>query len=213
MRRLALLLLAALAGVTEAATRPDPRSHELLLLDCSSRLSGVEVTLFANGTLRLRERGEQGVEMWLAELDPEEVDDYRARLEKEGSPGEQGIRRGVAGEWVDQCRLTLELAPGEAFSLRFSRVDTLPLSVSRLVAIADEILAEARTRRLGRGFPAGYEVRIGDVVRRADGHDFEVRRFTADGAGVELEGLTQPVVLYLDRRQIASEFAALVRRR
>ena len=79
--------------------------------------------------------------------------------------------------------------------------------------LADELQREALERRLGLGFPLGYEVRIGDVVRRADGVEFEVRRFTADGQGVELEGRRQPVVLYVEREQVAAEFTALVERR
>lgn len=202
-------------GVSDAFenARPDPRSHELLRLNCSSRLVGAEVTLFANGTLRLRERREEETQMWLAELTPGEVEGYRARLVAEGSPGEQPIRRGVSGEWVDQCRLTLELGPGQAFTLRYSRMDSLPLPVARLAAIADELLATARERRLGSGFPPGYRVRVGDVVQRVDGNEFVVKRFTVDGAGVELEGIQQPIVLYMDRKQIASEFVTLVRRR
>ena len=194
-------------------TRPDPRSHELLRLNCSSRIVGAEVTLFANGTLRLRERREEETQMWLAELTPGEVEGYRARLVAEGSPGEQPVRRGVSGEWVDQCRLTLELEPGEVFTLRYSRMDSLPLPVARLAAIADELLATARERRLGSGFPAGYRVRVGDVVQRVDGNEFVVKRFTIDGAGVELEGIQQPIVLYMDRKQVAAEFVTLVRRR
>lgn len=211
----AVAAVAAAAPTGDAAdSRPDPRSHELLRLDCASRLQAVEVTLFANGTLRLRERGEDGEsQMWLAELVPAEVEDYRARLTAEGSPGGQRQRKGVAGEWVDQCRLTLELEAGAPFSLRYSRVDSLSLPVARLASIADELLALARERRVGSGFPPGYEVEVGDVVRRRDGSEFVVRRLTADGNGVELEGLEQPIVLYLARDQVAAEFAALVRRR
>ena len=209
----AAALASAMAGTATGSTPYDPRSHELLRMDCSSRLAGAEVTLFANGTLRLRERREEETQMWLAELTPREAESYRARLVAEGSPGEQSIRRGVSGEWVDQCRLTLELEAGNPFTLRYSRVDTLPLTVSRLAAIADELLAEARERRLGSGFPVGYRVQVGDVVRRADGNEFVVRRFTVDGAGVELEGVQQPLVLYMDRKQVAAEFVTLVRRR
>lgn len=210
---IAVAIAATVTDGTAGSPRPDPRSHELLRLDCSSRLAGAEVTLFANGTLRLRERRDEETQMWLAELTPREVESYRARLVAEGSPGEQSIRRGVSGEWVDQCQLTLELEAGNPFILRYSRVDTLPLPVSRLAAIADELLAKARERRLGSGFPVGYRVQVGDVVRRADGNEFVVRRFTVDGAGVELEGIQQPVVLYMDRKQVAAEFVTLVRRR
>ena len=207
----ALLLVVSQAGNQPVAV--DPRAHEVLRLDCSNRLLGTELTFFANGTLRLRERDEAGSEMYLAELGPRETEDYRARLGAEGTPGESRVRRGVSGEWVEQCRLTLELEPGSRYSVRFSRVDTLPLPVARLVSIADELMAEAVERRLGTGFPVGYDPRIGDVVRRADDSEFVVRRFTADGRGVELEGIQQPLVLYVDRQEVAGEFVALVRRR
>ena len=175
MKWLAALLL---TGLTSSAVpgATDPRSQEILRLSCSNRLLASELTLFANGTLRLRERDAEKRKMYLAELGRREAEDYRARLRAEGSPEQDGIRRGVSGEWVEQCRLTVELEPESRYSIRFSRVDTLPLTVSRLVAIADELMAEAIDRRLGTGFPVGYEPRIGDVVRRADDSDGEAHR-------------------------------------
>jgi hypothetical protein len=61
--------------------------------------------------------------------------------------------------------------------------------------------------------PAGYEPRPGDVLRRHDGELYEVITLTADRQGVELQGVEQPLTLFVARSELVGEFVELVRRR
>ncbi len=221
-----LAILGGASGLTGQVAPPlstdpertiDPRSHELLMVRCSSLLAERELTLFGNGTLRLRKIQDEEKSLQLAELPPEVFAGYRRSLLEEGDTRRRVPRvprRGPGGEWVEQCALTLHpdlSRPPRLF--RFSRVDALSLELSRLVSIADALFREVELREVTDGFPVDYRPRVGDVVLRADGSEFEVRRFTADARGVELEGLQQPLVLYVSRDELAQEFVGLVRRR
>jgi hypothetical protein len=46
-----------------------------------------------------------------------------------------------------------------------------------------------------------------------DGNLYRVESFTVDGKGVELQGVYQPLALYVQRDQLRMEFKALVSRR
>ncbi len=47
-------------------------------------------------------------------------------------------------------------------------------------------------------------------MKRTDGQLFRIVGFTADGKGVELQGIVQPVELYVLREQLRREFVTLV---
>lgn len=193
--------------------RRDPRSHELLMVRCSSLLGERELTLFANGTLRLKRAQEGERSLHLAELPPAELESYRESLAKETVAAGRRPRKGPAGEWIEQCELTIDIETRPLRSFRFSRVDALPLGLSRLVAIGDALFREVELREVTDDFPVGYEPRVGDVILRSDGFEFEVLRFTADGNGVEVRGVEQPLVLYVAKAEMTQEFIGLVRRR
>ncbi|MDH3745381.1 MAG: hypothetical protein OES47_09800 [Acidobacteriota bacterium] len=193
--------------------RRDPRGHEMLVVRCSSLLAERELTLFGNGTLRLRrvEGGERTLH--LADLQPVELESYKESLAKETVAVSPTPRKGPAGEWIEQCELTVDVDPNPVRSFRFSRVDALPLGLSRLVAIGDALFQEVELREVTGGFPVGYQPQVGDVILRADGSEFEVRRFTVDGRGVEIQGIEQPLTLYVAKDEMTQEFIGLVRRR
>lgn len=192
----------------------DLRSTVVLRYDCSSELGRREVTLFANGTVRLREGPPDEEEMDLGELGPEELDGVLARIAGEDLSEAPASYPGVEGEWVERCVLELPLREGEGPSVfRFSRYSSLPLELSRVVAVANE-LAEVAEKERGTGLPADYEPRPGDVLRREeDGARFRVVDFTTDGKGVELEGLDVPLTLYLPPDALGDVFAEIVSRR
>src|SRR5215217_1069964 len=77
----ALLALALLPVPLPAAPPASDRSTEVVRLECASDLGRREVTLFGNGTVRLREglRGKEEA-LGLAELDPAELAGALARL-------------------------------------------------------------------------------------------------------------------------------------
>jgi hypothetical protein len=219
---LALVLLGALepaAAQVNPAAPPaaheaiDLRGWELLRHECSSELSRREITLFANGTLRRREGPPGEEEMSLVELSPRELEGFVNRLgdldlaEAERHPGE------VGGQWVEHCALTLHLLDRPEQRFTFGRYDSLSLSLTRLLAVARELGSIADERAIGRHLPTGYEPQSGDVLERVDGLLFRITGFTADGTGIELQGVEQPLVVYIDRSNLTGQFVELVERR
>jgi tRNA nucleotidyltransferase/poly(A) polymerase len=196
----------------QGAPEASDRSHQVLRLDCASRLGRREVTLFGNGTIRLRD-GPVGKEwMGLAELGPEEMRGMLKRLAEEDLDAGGTLSSGVAGDWIERCDLVIDL-PGKARQRRsFGRYDTLPLGVSKVRRIAEELGGKVRSTNDTDRLPTGYEVRVGDVLKRADGNDYRVVSFTSDGKGVELDGLAQPLRLIVLREQLRLEFVALLSR-
>lgn len=197
-----------------AAARSE-RSRELLFYECSSRHGGHELTLFANGTARLRrwaEERETGLE--LVELSPQETRDFVARLrvELDAGPTESG-RGGVTGEGLEQCFLRIELDPSSVPERhRFVRLEAVSLGLARRIDIAEEILAMVVSRRRSSSFPPNYAPRPGDLLVRLDGERFRVVRYTSDGKGVEIVGVEQPLLLYVEAARVAQEFERLLAR-
>lgn len=216
----------------------DPRSTILLLYGCRSDAGRQEVTLFADGTVRLREvrapgaqADTEGVEtekagtgaetMELYELDPDSLEAYRARLADEDLSEVDMERNPVDGAWVEACRLDLLRyppsdgvpadQPPEPLHFQFSRYSALPLALSRVVKIAQDLIAEVDAAPRNH-LPDGYEPRPGDVLERSDGVLFEVVDFTVDGKGVELSGVEAPLVLYLPPDALRQRFVRVVSR-
>lgn len=210
---LALLLLAGSPAAPRPATPLSERSTELVRLDCGNQLGRREVTLFANGTVRRRE-GARGRElMALAELGPDELAAFLRRMAEEDLSEVGTLDRGVEGDWVERCDLGLAL-PGRPFrSFRYGRYDTLPLPLSRLLRVIEDVAAKVVEPGAAERLPEGYEPRSGDVLRRLDGQLYEVIAETSDHKGIELWGVDQPFTLYVPRDKLRDEFVALVSRR
>lgn len=212
------------AGASASGEEQEPaavsdRSRVLVRLDCASVLSRRELTLFANGTLRLK-AGRPGAEgMSLAELGPAEVDDALALLAEIDFDETDPETTGPGGERLERCALELAL-PGKApVERRFKRFDSLSLSLARALAVVDGLAGRVEEPRGGPGergparLPVGYAPEIGDLLRHADGTLYKVIAFTADGDGVELQGVEQPLTLYLPRGRLGEELVELVGRR
>ncbi len=198
----------------EGESAVDRRSHELVRLDCASGALSRNLSLFANGTVRIRDKGGPDPGLRLAELEESELLGFRARLaeidlSKTGSP-----IRGPSSETLEQCRLRLELTSGVVDQYRFPRMAALPHALGRALAVLDDltVLAEER-QRLSAGLPASYEARVGDVLVKADGSRYRVVRATAEGEGIEIIALESPLVLYLARESVRGEFVAVESRR
>jgi len=211
-----LLLLGALAVAVPAAKPPaDPRSVEVARYDCASELGRREVTLFANGTVRVRE-GEPGKEwMGLGELSPAELDGAVNRLRDEDLSEVRRLPHGVEGQWIERCTLVLHRPappnhPEEIF--HFGRYDTLPLALSRVVRVVEDLAARVPDRQGEEQLPADYEPRRGDVLKRVDGNLYRVHGIGDDKKGLELEGVAQPLTIYIRVDQLRLEFVALVSR-
>jgi hypothetical protein len=211
----ALGALAAAAGSPAATAQPEPpadRLVEVLRLDCASRIGRREVTLFGNGTIRLRD-GPIGKEwMGLAELAPDELAGMLRRLAQEDLSDASHLPPGVAGDWVEKCDLVIELPGGKPQKFFYGRYDPLPLGLYHVQRMAEELGAKVTVLRDAEQLPVRYEPRLGDVLKRTDGAHYRVVNFTSDRKGVELDGLDQPLHLLVLKEQMRMEFVGIVSR-
>ena len=98
------------------------RSHELVDLQCSNELTRRQVTLFANGTVRVKQGLHDDVDMKLGELDPVTLQGYTDRFtELDYSEVERRQVLPTGGDWVESCTLDLDFPDNRMRSLSFSR--------------------------------------------------------------------------------------------
>jgi hypothetical protein len=121
------------------------------------------------------------------------------------------LPRGVEGEWVERCTLDLALPGRPARRFAFGRYDPLPLPLGQVLRVVDD-LAAGLSPRPATELPPGYRPRRGDLLRRIDGAVYRVAGYTADGKGVELTGVDQPLTLYVPRDALRQEFVELLPR-
>lgn len=215
-RRTTAVLLSLLAAVPVSAARRDLRSFEVMDYDCVSEINRRQVTLFGNGTVRLRFTAEGEPQMLLKELNPDELQGYLNRFREVDLSEIESVGHSASGDWIARCTLELDLStgheesPSAPTSFSFARFDSLSLALSRLVGIADEISSRTELEAMIADFPHGYEPSPGDVLRRKDGVLFEVIAFTSDQNGVELWGVDQPLVIYVLVSEIVGEFVEVV---
>jgi hypothetical protein len=211
MRSLQALLALLLAVLPAAA---DDRSVEIVRFDCTTSTTRREVTLFANGTIRLKDGLIDREWMGLVELGPDELQAYVNRLSGEDLSEERSPEKGVEGAWIERCELRLQLPGRSLQTYRFGHYDSLPLNLSRVVHIAEELAGKVEVVKDKEELPANYDPRLGDVLRRVgDGALFRIVAFTSDGKGIELEGVDLPLDVYAPKDQIPKLYTALVSRR
>jgi hypothetical protein len=209
--------LLAFAVVALALAEPSPpssaKSQVLLHYECRNDLGRREITLFGNGTVRLREGLKEDPVMTLGELSPAELEGFLARLAAEDlSEVPSETDNALDGAWIESCRLELSLPSTATRRYGFGRYDSLPLTLSRVVRIAEDLAGRVDPRSRQEHLPAGYDPRPGDVLKRVDGELFRIVGPTADKLGVELIGVKVPLTLYLPKGQLANEFVELVSR-
>jgi len=206
------LALAFAGGLAGAQRAPDPRSTILFRQDCGNRLERVELTLFENGTVRLREGAPGSERMSLRELGQGEVEAIRSQLwgvdwEQAGVESES-----PDGEWSVRCRLEV-LAPDLALrAVDFLPLDTANLELDRLRQLAARLIEENREQARASRIPSSYEPRIGDRLERIDGVVFEIEGETSDGGAYELTGVEQPYSIYVPKAEIRERFVRVVSR-
>jgi hypothetical protein len=213
----AILLCAVLCPATGALeaeeTDRDPRSWELFRRECLTDDSRQDVTLFANGTLRLREGARDDQHMILAELGPDEVSAFVRRIKEEDLVDAWRRDSGLQGIAVESCRLAIDLERADPVVFYYSRFQSRSLTLGRLVALADELVGTAVERTPGESLPRDYIPEPGDILRRGDGVLFQVVAFTSDGKGVEMIGVDQPLLIFVEKGSLYGEFAAVIRKR
>ena len=188
----------------------DPRSYEIFDWDCESPLGRRQVTLFGNGTLRRREGKRGNEQLGLAELSPEELLSAVARLRGEDLSEIRDHPTSVDGEWVERCHFALAI-PGQTKRVfEVGRYDAMPLALSRVVRVAEDLALSVTLVEGDERLPPGYEPHRYDRLRRTDGIVFEVVGFTDDNRGVELRGLHSPLTIYIAAADLRQMFVALV---
>ena len=207
-----LIVLLALPALAEDST--DKRSIEVIRYDCVTDTTRRELTMFANGTLRLRE-GQIGNEwMGLTELGPDDLQGYLNRLAGEDLSESRSPEQGVEGAWIERCDLRLHLDGQSLKTYRFGHYDPLPLNLSRVVQITQELVEKVAVTKEKDELPADYQPEIGDLLKRAgDGALFRIIAFTGDSKGVELQGVELPLEMYMPKEEVRNQFTVLVSRR
>jgi hypothetical protein len=192
----------------------DLRSIERLRYSCSNSLGKRDITLFANGTVRLREGPHDAQRMSLTELDPEALASQLRVL--------RGLRRDaqehrydvplappLEGSLVERCTLRLELPGEEPVEASADPLETLPLWVSRAIHVAERLAEQVRPLDSPERLPRGYSPRPGDVLRNGEGKIYRVVSLTSDGRGVELEARDEPIRIFVALSEIRGVFVAI----
>lgn len=186
------------------------RSWEVVRRDCSTSYSREEITLFGNGTVRLRLQEENKDDMRLAELNPEEARAYINRLEAEDLSEVREGRDEDLGSMMERCGIYLNLEDRPSQRFFFGKFDSLPLGLSRLNAIVNDLYNEADKLAPEGGLPRNYFPEPGDVLERTDGQRFRVIALTSDRRGVELAGLENPLTIFVALESLRQHFVNLV---
>ena len=211
-RAAALVVLAALVC---GAGHADLRSTEILRYECGSEFGRRDVTLFANGTVRLRQGAWETQELYLDELTPEALEESLRVLRGVHSDREidrllEPIGHGPDGQWTERCEVYLALPElDEPLRYELSTYDIPPLPIARIIQVAEDLADFARPITEEERLPEDYEPRYGDVLRTAEGLRFQVLRLTVDEKGVELQGIDQPTRIYVALEDLAAAFTAI----
>jgi hypothetical protein len=208
----ALALQVGPEAVDEPVRAPDPRSVALLLEDCRGSLSRRELTLFANGTLRLREGDAERPSLVLHELDRERTARFLERLSAIDLDETSSPPEAPSGEWTEHCRLELGLPDRPPQRFEYDRYSTGSLALDGVRRLIEDLFDELRGAIRSAEIPANYRPALGDRLERADGELFEVVAFTLDGKGVELLGVEQPITLFVERERLREEFLRIAPR-
>lgn len=208
--RLRPLLVSALlvwSWLPSSTAASDPRSQVLLASDCRTEVARREVTLFANGTLRIRTGRGATREMRLAELGRSELEAYVARLREIEFDDLASSSPGLEGDWVEDCLLVLELPGEERRRFEYGPYDSIPLGWKHVLLIVDDLLEELETSRRADDRVRDYDPLPGDIlVRRSDGARYEVLGRTLEGSGVELQGLDEPMTVFILLDHLLEQF-------
>lgn len=206
------LLLFGLAFAGRPAGGEDARSKEILRMDCHSAVGQRDVTLYANGMVRVRRGPEARDGIELLQLDAKAFDGVKHRLAKEDLSESDAQRIEAGGLDVETCTVRLWLKEDSETTFTFQPFDALSLAQSHVVAIVQELAQLAESTPQVHGLPSEYMPRPGDVLRRINGALYQVIGMTSDGKGVELEGVDQPFELYVALKDLRQEFVDVVHR-
>lgn len=199
----------------------EPRSWDVFQHLCSNPLGSRELTLFLDGTIRLRVRDQEGGEVRLGDLDEEGLARVYATLRStQAGIGREGKEwtaspsqgRGFSGEFLQDCEVRLRLPNLEQKSFRFSPMEITPLWLGQLRQLAED-LAERTEPMVHRALPRSYQPRYGDLLRRRDGVIFRYVGATSDHKAWIMEQVGQPITTYFAVEDLDEIFVAVVESR
>lgn len=186
--------------LADSAAALDPRSVELLLVRCESRISRRDITLFGNGTVRLRQGPLEEQALYLHDLPPESMAEVRLQIERAFDDDDEVFQRLppslLDGDWVETCEVRVELEDRPRYTYPFARWDVPPLEVARLLLLAENLAELARPLAAPAELPRNYQPRPGDVLIDARGRHYRVIGLTSDKKAVELEPQHQPLRIF-----------------
>jgi hypothetical protein len=211
--RLALVSILALPILASPVRADDDRATEIVHYECRTDTTRRETTLFANGTIRVRDGAIGNEQMGLSELGPDELQAYLNRLGELDLTRDRSPEKGMEGAWVERCELRLQMPGKDLLTYRFGQFDPLQLNLHQVVNIAKELGEKVLIVQEKNEIPADYQPRPGDVLKRAgDGALFRIVAFTLDKKGIELRGVVLPLEIYVITDQLRQSFVALVSR-
>lgn len=198
----------------------DARSWELFRHRCAGQLGERELTLFLDGTIRLRVSDREGQDVRLGELEEEALARAYGNLRaiqlgigREGREWSRPTRgRSLSGEFLQECDVVLHLPELEEKSFLFSPMEILPLWLGQLRQMAED-LAERTEALAHAGLPKDYQPRHGDVLRRRDGALFRFVGITSDNKAWMVEQVGQPITTYYPVEDLQEIFVAVVESR
>jgi len=208
------LLVAGLVALATIAAAPPPDLRTVVVLNenCRSTIAERQLTLFANGTVRLR-LGPPGSEtMSLLELPPGDLATYLNQLGELDWSDTDVSQDAPRGEWTESCELDLALPGRTPRTLSYGRFASGSLALEKERRVVDDLIA--RTTALGAApeIPTAYLPREGDRLERTDGLIFEIVGFTSDGKGIELSGVESPLTIYVQKSELRHSFRRVLSR-
>lgn len=217
-RRVALLAVAVSAPLlaqvepepVPVAPARDPRSVIVVRENCTSRLAIQDLTLFANGTLRLRQGDPTTPTMTLHELGPDRLERYVERLGRVDLGDAEANASGPQASWDEVCTLELELPGREPRRFRYERLATGDYGTIGVRRIVEDLLDELKESANPSEIPASYRPRTGDRLERNDGIVFEVDGMTTDNKGVQLTSVDGRFTMFVPLDRVPWEFRRFV---
>ena len=207
------ILLLLLAPPVLGQEGRDDRTVEIVHYECRTDTTRRETTLFANGTIRVRDGALGNEQMGLSELGPDDLQAYVNRLSALDLSRDRSPEKGMQGAWVERCELRLQLPGQELQTWRFGQFDPLQLNLHQVVNIAKELGDKVEIVKEKNELPVDYRPQPGDVLKRAgDGALFRIVTFTLDKKGIELRGVDLPLEMYVVTDQLRQSFVELVSR-
>lgn len=177
------------------------------ILDYFTRAAMVEqrVSFFQGGLVVLRMTGPGGIMRKRVIIPPDALSAYR----KAASPELIArIRGGEVSEPKDTRRSLLRAYrdDGSHVELSFDPAGVLPNELKEQIAPLEDLIRTLSEDRTVTSTVAGYEPSVGDELVGDDQKLWRIERIIADAGIVQLRCVSEPTVIYVDKRYLYNYF-------